>query len=175
MKLKYLGVLTAISLLSLTTACSTPSTTSQSNNGSGESKVDPCAGKKADPCAGKKASTASVGGPLAKKLQGKPVVIDIYAIWCPACLNIAPTILQLKQKYADKVKFVVFDVSDKSSIAEVEAKAKELGLSQFFAENKAQTGSLTIVDPATGEILAQHRNNPDLTAYTNVLDAAVGK
>jgi thiol-disulfide isomerase/thioredoxin len=28
---------------------------------------------------------------LAKQLQGKPVVVDIYASWCPACKNIAPT------------------------------------------------------------------------------------
>ena len=175
MKLKYFAVLSAISLLSLTTACSTPSTTTPSNNVTGESKTDPCAGEKADPCAGKKVSTASVGGPLAKQLQGKPVVVDVYATWCAACKNIAPTVTQLKQKYAGKVEFVVLDVSDKTSTAKVEAKAKELGLSKFFAENKTQTGSLTIVDPATGKILSQHRNNPDLNTYASVLDAAITK
>jgi thiol-disulfide isomerase/thioredoxin len=183
MKLKYLAVLAAISLLSLTTACSTPSTTTPTNNVTGESKVDPCAGKKVDPCAGKKAdpcagkkvSAASVGGPLAKQLQGKPVVVDVYATWCAACKNIAPTVAQLKQKYAGKVEFVVLDVSDKSSNTKVEAKAKELGLSEFFAANKTQTGSLTIVDPATGKILSQHRNNPDLATYVSVLDAAIIK
>jgi thiol-disulfide isomerase/thioredoxin len=191
MKVKFLAAFAAISLLSLTTACSTPSTTTPTNNVTSESKVDPCAGKKVDPCAGKKAdpcagkkvdpcagkkvSAASVGGPLAKQLQGKPVVIDVYASWCPACKNIAPTVAQLKQKYAGKVEFVVLDVSDKSSTTKVEAKAKELGLSEFFAANKTQTGSLTIVDPATGNILAQQRNNPDITAYAKVLDAAITK
>jgi thiol-disulfide isomerase/thioredoxin len=167
MKLKYFAILAAISLLSLTTACSTPSTTTPSNNVTGESKVDPCAGKKV--------SAASVGGPLAKQLQGKPVVVDVYASWCPACKNIAPTVTQLEQKYAGKVEFVVLDVSDKSTTATAEAKAKELGLSKFLTENKTQTGSLTIVDPATGNILAQHRNNPDITAYAKVLDAAISK
>ena len=183
MRLKYLAILAAISLLSLTTACSIPSATAPSNNVAGESKVDPCAskkvdpcaGKKIDPCAGKKVSAASVGGPLAKQLQGKPVVVDVYASWCPACKNIAPTVAQLKQKYAGKVEFVVLDVSDKSSTTKVEAKAKELGLSEFFAANKTQTGSLTIVDPATGNILTQQRNNPDLAAYTKVLDTVVTK
>ncbi len=167
MKLKYLAVLAAISLLSLTTACSTPSTTTPNNNATDESKVGPCAGKKV--------SAASVGGPLAKQLQGKPVVVDVYASWCPACKNIAPTVAQLKQKYAGKVEFVVLDVSDKSTTDTAEARAKELGLSKFLTENKTQTGSLTIVDPATGNILAQHRNNPDLMAYTKVLDAAITK
>jgi thiol-disulfide isomerase/thioredoxin len=207
MKLKYFAVLAAISLLSLTTACSTPSTTTSTNNVTSESKVDPCAGKKVDPCAGKKVdpcagkkvdpcagkkvdpcagkkvdpcagkkvSATSVGGPLAKQLQGKPVVVDVYASWCPACKNIAPTVAQLKQKYAGKVEFVVLDVSDKSSTTKVEAKAKELGLSEFFAANKTQTGSPTIVDPATGNILTQQRNNPDITAYAKVLDAAITK
>jgi thiol-disulfide isomerase/thioredoxin len=183
MKLKYLAVLTAISLLSLTTACSIPSATTPSNNVTSESKVDPCAGKKVDPCAakkvdpcaGKKVSAASVGGSLAKQLQGKPVVVDVYASWCPACKNIAPTVSQLQQKYAGKVEFVVLDVSDKSTTATAEAKAKELGLSKFLTENKTQTGSLTIVDPATGNILAQQRNNPEITAYTKVLDAAITK
>jgi thiol-disulfide isomerase/thioredoxin len=175
MKLKYLAILAAISLLSLTTACSIPSTTTQSNNVAGESKVDPCAGKKVDPCAGKKISAASVGGPLAKQLQGKPVVVDVYASWCPACKNIAPTVAQLQQKYAGKVEFVVLDVSDKSTTVAAETKAQELGLSKFLTENKTQTGSLTIVDPSTGNILTQQRNNPDITAYTKVLDAAITK
>ena len=106
-------------------------------------------------------------------MQGKPVVVDVYASWCPACKNIAPTLSQLKQQYAGKVHFVVLDVTDKSSTAKSEAKAKELGLSKFFAENKTQTGSLTIIDPATGKILSQYRNNPDKTAYTTVLDQAI--
>ena len=59
MNLKYLAVLAAISLLSLTTACSTPSTTTPSNNVTGESKVDPCAGKKVDPYASKKVDPAT--------------------------------------------------------------------------------------------------------------------
>jgi hypothetical protein len=32
---------------------------------------------------------------------------------------------------------------------------------------------LTIIDPATGNILAQHRNNANLADYTQVLDAAL--
>ena len=138
-------------------------------------KADPCAAKKVDPCAAKSASGASIGGPLAQKLQGKPVVVDVYANWCSKCQNIAPTVSELKKQYDGKVEFVVLDVSDKTTTAAAEATAQELGLSKFLAENKTQTGSLTIVDPATGKILAQHRNNADKMAYTKVLDAALTK
>ncbi|NQV10244.1 MAG: redoxin domain-containing protein [Cyanobacteria bacterium] len=114
-------------------------------------------------------------GKLANQLQGKPVVVDIYASWCSACKNIAPTISKLKQKYADKVVFVVLDVSDRASTSKSEATARKLGLSNFLAANKTQTGSLTIIDPATGKILAQHRNNPNISAYTKVLDTAISR
>ncbi|MFM7450662.1 MAG: thioredoxin domain-containing protein [Leptolyngbyaceae cyanobacterium] len=168
MKIHYLAILAAISLLSFgtVTGCSTPSTDTEKAS---KTVNNPCAGK-ANPCAGK---AKSVGAPLAQQLQGKPVVVDVFASWCPACKNIAPTLSQLQKDYAGKVHFVVLDVSDKSTTAEAEAKAKQLGLSQFLAANKTQTGSLTIINPETGEILAQYRNNANLTDYTSVLNAAL--
>ncbi|GAB4301713.1 MAG: hypothetical protein Kow0091_00140 [Geminocystis sp.] len=132
---------------------------------------NPCAGN--NPCAGK--SARNVGGPLAKELQGKPVVVDIYASWCPACKNIAPTLSQLKKQYGNKAHFVVFDVSDKAKARQAEARAKQLGLEDFFNANKSQTGSVTIVDPKTGDILSQYRNNNKLSDYTSVLNTAISQ
>jgi thiol-disulfide isomerase/thioredoxin len=165
MKVQYLAIFAAISLLSVGVAAKPEAVSTI---------ISEVIGKKAlaNPCAAK---DKTVGGPLAQQLRGKPVVVDIYASWCPACKNIAPTVSQLKQQYSGKVHFVVLDVSDRSTTAKSEAKAKELGLSQFFAANKTQTGSLTIVDPATGKILAQYRNNPNKVAYTKVLDSALAK
>ncbi|MEA5480422.1 thioredoxin domain-containing protein [Pseudanabaena galeata UHCC 0370] len=164
MKVKYLRTLTAIALLSVGTAIALAKPESLQ-----KSLSEAIAGEAAY------AQSTSVGGPLAKKLQGKPVVVDIYASWCAACKNVAPTLSQLKQQYAGKVHFVVLDVSDRSSTAKSEAIAKELGLSNFFAANKTQTGSLTIVDPSSGKILSQHRNNANKSTYTKVLDAALAK
>jgi thiol-disulfide isomerase/thioredoxin len=141
-------------------------------------QAKPCAGKpcagKPKPCAGKP-SANSVGGPLAQQLQGKPVVVDVYASWCPACKNVAPTLARLKQDYAGKVNFVVLDVSNPSTTSAAKAKAKELGLDKFLNANKSQTGLIAIVDPATGNILAQHRNNSSAAAYTAVLDKALAR
>ncbi|BBC23417.1 thioredoxin domain-containing protein [Pseudanabaena sp. ABRG5-3] len=163
MKVKYLPTLAAIVLLTVGTAIALVKPESQ------QSLSEAIAGESAH------AQSNSVGGALAKKLQGKPVVVDIYASWCSACKNIAPTISQLKQQYAGKVNFVVLDVSDRATTAQSEAIAKELGLGSFFAANKTQTGSLTIVDPSTGKILSQHRNNANKATYTKVLDAALAK
>ncbi|MBJ7901352.1 MAG: redoxin domain-containing protein [Cyanobacteria bacterium RI_101] len=126
----------------------------------------------ANPGAAKK---ANVGGPLAKQLQGKPVVVDIYASWCSACKNIAPTLSQLKQEYGNKAHFVVLDVSDKAKAGKAASEAQKLGLGQFFAANKTQTGMVAIIDPATGAILAQYRNNPNKADYSSVLNTALGK
>jgi thiol-disulfide isomerase/thioredoxin len=189
MKIRYFAALTIVSLLSVgaIAGCSSSQTAQTPSNTTAievkEVKTNPCASKanpcasKSNPCASKTnpcaAKANSVGGPLAQELQGKPVVVDVYASWCPACKNIAPTLSKLKKDYEGKVHFVVLDVSDKSTASQAETKAKQLGLSQFFEANKAQTGLLAIVDPATGNILAQHRNNANLGDYKTVLDAAL--
>jgi thiol-disulfide isomerase/thioredoxin len=191
MKVRYFAVLASISLLSLgaMVGCansSAPNTQTPASTGAEVSpnpcaSANPCAAKtnpgaganpgaSANPCAGK---TVSVGAPLAQELQGKPVVVDVFAEWCAACKNIAPTLSQLEKDYAGRVHFVVLDVTDQSTTAEAEAKAEQLGLSSFLVANKSQTGMLTIVDPATGNILAQHRNNPKIEDYETVLDAAL--
>jgi len=167
MKIRFFSFVSIVSLLSVAslTGCVNPNV-SQTNSATETQEIQN------NPCAGK---AGTVGASLAEKLQGKPVLVDIYASWCPACENIAPTLSQLEQKYAQDVHFVIFDVSDKSSTAESEAKAKELGLTEFLAKNKNQTGMLTIIEPSTGKILAQHRNNPNIEDYESVLDKAISQ
>jgi len=160
MKLNYLAMLSVASLLTLSAGTFVTPMAVLAN---------PCAAK-TNPCASK---GGNVGGPLVKQLQGKPVVVDIYASWCPACKNVAPTLSQLKKEYAGQANFVVLDVSDKAKASQAAAKARQLGLGQYFDANKSQTGMIDIIDPATGNILAQHRNNANKTAYTSVLNAAL--
>jgi thiol-disulfide isomerase/thioredoxin len=110
---------------------------------------------------------------LARQLQGKPVVVDIYASWCPACRNIAPTLTQLKQQYKNKVNFVVLDVRDRETTANSIKMARKLGLTRFFDANKAQTSTVAIIDPATGKILKQFRNNSDIAEYKSIIDQSI--
>jgi thiol-disulfide isomerase/thioredoxin len=202
MKIQYLALLTAAMLMTtgVLTSCSTTQTTDTAakteacaaKNKPCAAKADPCAAKKADPCAAKKAdpcaakkadpcaaktaaATSGAGGKLAASLQGKPVIVDIFAEWCPACKNIAPALTELKKTYGDKATFVVLDVSDAAKVKASEAKAKELGLSAFFAANKAQTGRVSIIDPATGKSLSDYNNEPNAAAYSSVLDKAIAK
>ncbi len=118
---------------------------------------------------------AKVDAPLAKQLQGKPVVVDIYASWCPGCKNIAPTLSQLKQQYGDKANFVVFDVSDRKKTQASMEMATKMGLSNFFNANKSKTSTVAIIDPATGKVVKQFKNNPELAEYTTVLDRSIAQ
>ena len=173
---KFLLSLLCLSSLVLTVSCSATKSDNISQNQAAPSttevaQADPCAGKK-DPCAGK---LTSVGAPLAKELQGKPVLVDVYATWCPGCKNIAPTLSQLKQEYSGKVNFVVLDVTDKAKVQETQAQAEKLGLSKFLEANKSKTSTVAIVDPATGNILTMFKNNPNKADYTKILDTALAK
>ncbi len=112
---------------------------------------------------------------LARQLQGKPVVVDIYASWCPACKNIAPTLSQLKQQYGNKAHFVVLDVTNRQTTAASMKKAAQLGLTSFLTANKSQTGTVAIIDPASGKVTKQYRNNAELSDYTAVLDRSISK
>jgi thiol-disulfide isomerase/thioredoxin len=118
---------------------------------------------------------SAMAKPLAQQLQGKPVVVDIYASWCPACKNIAPTLSSLKQQYQGKAHFVVLDVTDRGTTQKAEAKAKQLGLSEFLMANKTQTSMVAIIDPATGKVLKQFRNNPNQGDYVSVLNTAIAQ
>lgn len=196
MKIQYILTLSFISILSLGTlvSCSSSSETKTTSTESAtlQAKSNPCAAKsnpcaaKANPCAAKSnpcaaktnpcaAKSKSVGGPLAKELQGKPVVIDVFATWCPGCKNIEPTLGQLKKEYGDRANFVVLDVTDKAKIAETTAKAEKLGLTKFLEDHQSQTSTVAIVDPATGNILGIFRNNSDVGEYTKILDGAISK
>jgi thiol-disulfide isomerase/thioredoxin len=124
---------------------------------------------------GIQSAQAMESGRLAKELQGKPVVVDIYADWCPGCQSIKPTLSTLKKQYAGKINFVVFDVTNKKTSEAAQAKAKKLGLSDFFAKNKSKTATVAIIDPSTGKILKTYQANPNLADYTTALNPAIAQ
>jgi thiol-disulfide isomerase/thioredoxin len=113
--------------------------------------------------------------PLAKELQGKPVVVDIYATWCGACKNIAPTLSNVKQQYKDKVNFVVFDVSDRKTTEASAAKAQKLGLTSFFEANKSRTSTVGVIDPRNGQIVKQFFNNANAKDYTAAIETTTAQ
>lgn len=113
--------------------------------------------------------------PLATQLQGKPIVVDIYASWCGGCKNIAPTLSQIRKQYGSKISFVVFDVTDSQKTQASMKMAAKLGLTGFFNANKSETSTVAIIDPATGKITKQFQNNANLSEYTSILDRSIAQ
>lgn len=112
------------------------------------------------------------GAALAPSLQGKPVVVDIYASWCPACRTIEPTLRSLKQKKAGKVTFVTFDVSDAVQLKKSRERALSLGLGTFLEANRSQTSLVAVIDPATGSTVQTFRASTDESAYSAAIKKA---
>lgn len=127
--------------------------------------------------AGTRPSAVAAGGwvaqaqiaPLAPSLQGKPVVVDIYASWCGACRTIAPTLRSLEQEQAGKATFVKFDVSDASKLKASRARAAALGLGAFLEANRSQTSLVAVINPATGATVQTFRASNDERAYSSAI------
>ena len=185
MRIRYFALLAMVSVLSIgtVTGCSNPTSTPKAETAAQVKPNDAKTVGAATESPSKPASAATEApskpaikpGGLAAELQGKPVVVDIYASWCPACKNVAPTLEKLKKEYAGKANFVVLDVSDKTTTAKATARAKELGLDKFLAKNLSQTGLIAIFDPATGKILTEDRDEPDIATYKKPLDDFIAK
>lgn len=118
---------------------------------------------------------AQTNSPLAQQLLRKPTVVKIYADWCAACQKIKPIMASLQQQYGNSVNFVVFDVSDRSSSQTSQAKAQQLGLSDFFNAHKSQTATVAVIDPSNGMAIEQFRKNLNQQDYANAIDMAIAQ
>lgn len=76
--------------------------------------------------------------------KSKPTVVIIKAEWCSACQKVDPIMMELMKEYEGKVNFVMLDVTNDETTAKAAAKAKSLGLSQFFEANKKMTSTVAV-------------------------------
>ncbi len=111
-------------------------------------------------------------GALAPSLQGKPVVVDIYASWCSKCQTIDPTLSSLRQQKAGKATFLKFDVSNASQLKKSRETARALGLGPFLEANRSQTSLVAVINPATGATVQTFRASTDERAYIAAIKKA---
>jgi thiol-disulfide isomerase/thioredoxin len=116
---------------------------------------------------------ASNNNRLAAQLQGKPTIVKIYADWCPACQRLRPVTEALQQQFNGRANFVIFDVTNRSTTQAAEARARELGLSDFLASHRSQTSTVAIVNPSNGQVLTQFRYNFNQQDYVAGIERAI--
>ncbi len=103
--------------------------------------------------------------------KARPTVAIIRADWCSACKKVEPIIDDLKQQYADKFNYVIFDVSNDETTERAAKSAKALGLSGFFEANKKSTSTIGVFKNKCQVFITTH--NPKRADYVRAFDKAL--
>lgn len=90
---------------------------------------------------------------------GLPVLVDMWATWCPPCRMVSPALEQLAAERAGSLKLVKVDVDTAP------------GLAQRFAVRAVPT----LMVMRDGKVLARQAGASSLPALRNWLDGAIGE
>lgn len=102
----------------------------------------------------------------------RPFVVKMHASWCGTCTALEPTWKRIQAEYGSQARLVVFDVSDKKSLAESRAAADVLGLTSFFNKYKGSTGTIAVLR-ADRVPVAVMKGEMDLAAYDQAIAKAL--
>jgi len=84
--------------------------------------------------------------------DSNPLFVTITMRECHSCQKLKPVIEELKNEYNDRVTFITLDVSSKASLEESQETAIDLGIENFFNENKKGLPAVGIVCPGGTKI-----------------------
>ncbi len=69
-----------------------------------------------------------------EKLNNKPIFLNLWATWCPPCVAELPGIIDLYEKYKDKVNFVLVSSENRDKVVGF-AKQKDFPIGLFYQNN----------------------------------------
>ncbi len=103
----------------------------------------------------------------------KPLFIEISTDWCYACKMLEPTIVELEKEYEGKVTFVRLNPTSDETLQEAEQKALDLGISEFFNNNRNAFPRVAVYAPGgispTSNILGANK----IDLYRSVLNGLI--
>lgn len=101
--------------------------------------------------------------------EKKPLVLVVYADWCPYCQNLKPVLALMNERYRGNIRYVVLDITSDATTAKAREQARNLGLEKFFEQNYVKTSLVVIKDPAGREVF-RAIHDYDFHHYESVLE-----
>jgi thiol-disulfide isomerase/thioredoxin len=89
--------------------------------------------------------------------QGKPVVLEFWATWCPLCRQLEPAMQAARTKYAGQVTFVSVGVSSNQSPARQKAHAEANGIGGEFVFDRHDAAQKAYMVPHTSFLVVIDR------------------
>jgi thiol-disulfide isomerase/thioredoxin len=114
-------------------------------------------------------SAPGTGRAQEQEQEKKPLVMVVYADWCPLCQSLKPVLALMNERYRGKIRYVLLDVTTEATTAQAKSRARSIGQEAFFNENYVATSMVVIKDPA-GHELFRARHDYDFHHYEAVLD-----
>ena len=91
--------------------------------------------------------------------QGKVVVVNFWATWCPPCVKEIPLFVSYQQQYAGKLQFIGVGFDDATEMAGMEE------------ELQMNYPTLVLDEMLVNEVFARLGNNRQVLPYTAVFDS----
>jgi thiol-disulfide isomerase/thioredoxin len=110
-----------------------------------------------------------IPGEAAPPADKQPLVLVIYADWCPLCQRLKPTLALINEKYRGRIHFIRFDLTSEETTTQSEELASKLGLEKFFEQHKEVT-ALVVIQDASGREVFRAEHDYDPLHYEAVLD-----
>ena len=115
---------------------------------------------------------------LGKMMDGKPVVMEFWATWCPLCKKLEPAMKAAQAKYAGQVQFVSVGVPSNQSAEKQKAYMEKQQLGGTFVFDKDGAAMKAYAVPHTSYVVVVDKAGK--VAYTGVgaeqdIDAAIQK
>lgn len=104
----------------------------------------------------------------------RPYAILVYADWCFNCKQIIPRLDKLMPKYADRIEFERFDMTNEDRKVRSRQRAKDLGVGPIYFANKG-TGVVLLIDKKREKIGELRYTLNDVQMVTALDALAAGK
>jgi thiol-disulfide isomerase/thioredoxin len=114
-------------------------------------------------------SIPSTSGAQEQEAEKKPLVLVVYADWCPLCQSLKPVLALMNERYRGKIHYVLLDVTSESTTAKARRLARSVGQESFFNDNYVTTSLVVIKDPGGREVF-RARHDYDFHHYEAILD-----